>query len=107
MLSIESCSLCKNQDGSSMYKYLSEMNLTRINNSFVKIILSLPNFSYPICHYNGGILTMDPKNFQTPLNSDLIFFQPVRIHMINMNNLEQIAASEMSKNPTIYFLREI
>ena len=50
---------------------------------------------------------MDPKNFQTPLNSDLIFFQPVRIHMINMNNLEQIAASEMSKNPTNYFLREI
>jgi len=106
MLSIESCSMCKNQDVSSMYKYLSEMNVTRINNSFVEIIHSVPNFSYPICHYNSGILTKDPKNSQTPLNSDLIFFQPVRIRMINVNNLEQIAASAMSKNPTIYFLRE-
>ena len=50
---------------------------------------------------------MDAKNFQSPLISDLIFVQPLRINMINMNNLEQIAASEMSKNPTNYFLREI
>ena len=42
--------------------------------SEVQISHSLPSFSYPICHYNGGILTMDPKNFQTPLNSDLILF---------------------------------
>ena len=47
---------------------------------------------------------MNHKNLQTPLISDLIFVQPLRI---NMNNLEQIAASEMSKNPTNYFLREI
>ena len=47
---------------------------------------------------------MDPKNFQTPLISDLIFVQPLRINMINMNNLEQIAASAISKNSTIYFM---
>ena len=33
--------------------------LTRIKNSFVEIIHSFPNLSYLICHYIGGILTMD------------------------------------------------
>ena len=46
---------------------------------------------------------MNHKNLQTPLISDLIFVQPLRI---NMNNLEQIAASAISKNSTIY-IREI
>ena len=80
--------------------------LTRIKNSFVENIHSLPNLSYPICHFNVGVLTMDPENFQTLLNSDFIFFQPVRIHMININNLEQISASAIGKNSTIYFIRE-
>ena len=31
----------------------------------------------------------------------------VRIYIINMNNLKQIAASAISKNYTIYFIREI
>ena len=47
--------------------------LTRIKNSFVENIHSLPNLSYPICHYNSGILTMDPQNFQTRLSSDFKF----------------------------------
>ena len=64
---VASGSMCKHQDVSSMYKYLSEMNLTRIKNSFVENIHSLANLSYPISHYNSGILTMDPKNFQTLL----------------------------------------
>ena len=87
ILSIESGSICEHQDVSTMF----EINLTRLTNSFVENIHFLPNLSYPICHYNSVILSKDPQNFPTLLSSDLIFFQPpVRI---NMNNLEQIAAS--------------
>ena len=40
--------------------------LSRIKNSFVKNIHSLPNLSYPICYYKCE-MPMDPQNFQTLL----------------------------------------
>ena len=47
--------------------------VTRIKNCLVENIHSLPNRSYPIWHYQCGILTMDPKNFQTLFSSDFYF----------------------------------
>ena len=49
----------------SMQKYLSQINHTRIKNSIVENIQSLPNHSYLICHYFSKILTIDPNHFQT------------------------------------------
>ena len=54
-------------------------------NPFVEIIQSVPNLFYPICHYDSGILTMDPQNFQTLHSSD--FFPTCKnIYIININN---------------------
>ena len=63
---------CKHQI-SSMQKYLSEMNLTKIKRWFVKNIHSFPNLSHYICHFNSIFLTMGPKHFQTLHSSDFYF----------------------------------
>ena len=55
--------------------------LTRIKNAFVENIHSFHNLSYPICHYWGGILTMDILRIFEPCLVQwlLFFFHPVRI----------------------------
>ena len=47
----------------SILRHCVQDELTRIKNLFVENIFSQPNLSYPICYYQGGVLTMISSEF--------------------------------------------
>ena len=58
--------------------------LTRIKNSFVENIHSFPNLSYPICHNNSRLLTMDILRIFKPRLAVNFIFPPCK-NIINMS----------------------
>ena len=90
--------------------------LTRIKNSFVEKIHSFPNLSYPICYYQGGILTMDIHRIFKPSLAQWLFFPPCepslnlsipRIHTYDFNEIVKLRKTQVVQKLNRLILRKM